>query len=52
MNQIVKDKMAREIMVVRNSILFKDYLRETRFYPNSEFDFQDIILNNYEYIVR
>ena len=47
MNQIVKDKMQREIMAIKADILFKDYARNTRFYPNSEFNFQDIILSNY-----
>jgi predicted NUDIX family phosphoesterase len=52
MNQIVKDKMMREIMVVKNTYLFQDVARETRFYSNDEAAFEDIILWNYEYMVR
>jgi len=52
MNQIVKDKMMREIMVVKNDYLFQNSKRETKFYSNDEANFEDIILGNYEYMVR
>jgi len=52
MNQIVKDKMMREIMVVKNDYLFQNTNRETKFYSNDEADFEDIILGNYEYMLR
>ena len=52
MNQVVKDKMAREIMVVNNEKLFWDMSKETRYYSNNENNFEDVILDNYEYMVR
>lgn len=52
MNQVVKDKMQREIMVVANKFLFDWVERESKFYSNSDVDFEDKILNNYEYMVR
>lgn len=52
MNQIVKDKMVREIMVVANDKLFSDFPRATKYYENSEFNFEEVILENYEYMVR
>jgi predicted NUDIX family phosphoesterase len=52
MNKIVKDKMAREIMVVANKYLFDDIARESRFYSQDEVDFESKILKNYEYMVR
>ncbi len=52
MNQVVKDKMMREIMVVKNNYLFQNVARETKFYSNDEVAFEDIILWNYEYMVR
>jgi len=52
MNQIVKDKMAREIMVVRNDKIFSDIVRESKFYNNDESNFEKKILDNYEYMVR
>lgn len=52
MNQVVKDKMAREIMVVANKYLFDDITRESRFYSQDEVDFESKILKNYEYMVR
>jgi len=52
MNQVVKDKMAREIMVVANKYLFDDIARESRFYSQEEVDFESKILKNYEYMVR
>ena len=52
MNQNVRDKMAREIMVVKNDYLFAEYEKETRFYPATTFNFEEIILDKYEYMVR
>ncbi|MCH2188256.1 NUDIX domain-containing protein [Candidatus Gracilibacteria bacterium] len=52
MNQIVQDKMAREIMVVKNEYLFANTPRETQFYSQSEANFEKIILDQYEYMVR
>lgn len=52
MNQIVKDKMMREIMVVANKHLFSELLKESRFYSNDEMNFEKIILNHYEYMIR
>jgi hydroxypyruvate isomerase len=52
MNQIVKNKMQREIMVVNASVLFNDFPRETRFYKASEHNFSKIMVDNYEYMVR
>ncbi len=52
MNQIVKDKMQREIMVVNASVLFKNFPRETRFYNANEHNFWKIMVDNYEYMVR
>lgn len=53
MNQIVKDKMEREIMVIKNDILFKDIPRKNWFYENTlDTNFEDIIKNNFEYMKR
>ncbi len=52
MNQIVKDKMQREIMVVKNDKLFQNTKRKTGFYHDFEADFEKQILENYEYMVR
>lgn len=52
MNEVVKDKMKREIMVVANKFLFADINRESKFYNQDEIDFENIILKNYEYMVR
>lgn len=52
MNQIVKDKMKREIMVVANKFLFDEINRESRFYTNDEINFDEKVLKNYEYMVR
>jgi hypothetical protein len=52
MNQIVKDKMQREIMVVANDKLFANFPRETKYYENDEHNFEEAILENYEYMVR
>ena len=45
------NKMERNIMVVNVDKLFKNYPRETWFYT-SEFNFEDIILKNFEYMKR
>ncbi len=52
MNQIVKDKMQREIMVVNAGTIFKDFPRETRFYDASEYNFWKVMVDNYEFMVR
>ncbi|MBT3729275.1 hypothetical protein HOF65_06275 [bacterium] len=52
MNQVVKDKMKREIMVVSNKAIFGDMNKETKFYLNSEVNFEKNILENYEYMIR
>ena len=52
MNQIVKDKMEREILVIKNSILFEWIKRETKFYNIWENDFEDKIIRNFEYMKR
>ena len=52
MNQIVKDKMKRKIMVIANKFLFNDINKESKFYNNSEVNFEEKILKNYEYMIR
>ena len=52
MNQIVKDKMQREIMAVSNAVLFADIKRETKVYTRDEIDFESIIEKNYEFHIR
>lgn len=52
MNQIVKDKMQREIMAVKNAILFADIERTTKVYTREEMNFEKIIEKNYEFLVR
>ena len=52
MNQIVKDKMQRKIMVVANKSIFWKKEKESRFYSNNEVDFEKNILKHYEYMVR
>lgn len=52
MSQIVNDKMQREIMVVANKFLFNDIKRESKFYNSKEVNFEEKILENYEYMVR
>lgn len=52
MNQVVKDKMKREIMVVANKHIFWKNEKESKFYDNSEIDFEKKILKHYEYMVR
>ncbi len=52
MNQIVLDKMEREILVIENKILFKNTPRKTGFYNIWESDFEKIIIENFEYMKR
>jgi len=52
MNEVVKDKMAREIMVINNEKLFQWIEKESKFYTNNENDFEKTILESYEYMVR
>ena len=52
MNEIVKDKMKREVMVVSNKALFWNMEKETKFYENGSVEFEKNILENYEYMVR
>ena len=52
MNQIVKDKMERQIMVVKNDKLFANTPRKTGFYTENEADFEKQILENFEYMKR
>lgn len=51
MNQIVKDKMQRQIMVVKNEILFSKNPRREWLLPSSE-NYEELILKNFEYMVR
>lgn len=51
MNQVVKDKMLREIMVVKNDILFSKYERK-QWLLSKENNFEEVILKNFEYMVR
>ena len=44
MNKIVEDKMKREILVIKNSLLFENTERKTKFYNIWENDFEDIII--------
>jgi len=52
MNQIVKDKMQREVMAVKNDFLFENIERKTKVYTNEEVNFEQIILDNFEFKVR
>ena len=53
MNQIVKDKMKRQIMVVKNEKIFDTIEKRTWFYENNiSNDIESKILKNYEYMVR
>lgn len=52
MNQVVQDKMKREILAVKNDFLFSDIERKTKVYSREEVDFENIILQNYEFMVR
>jgi len=51
MNKIVKEKMAREIMVVENKKLFQNIERKTWFYDKN-IGLEKIILDNYSYLIR
>ena len=51
MNTVVTDKMKREILVVSCGKLFENITRETKVY-NTQDDFESIILESYEYMVR
>lgn len=52
MNQIIADKMKREVMVVANSALFDGIPRESKVYSTEEADFESKILKNFEFMVR
>ncbi len=52
MNKIVKNKMEKLIMVVRNDILFDWVKRENKVYLPSEVDFEKRILENYQWMKR
>lgn len=52
MNQIIADKMKREVMVVKNDALFANTPRDSRVYSSDEADFEKQILANYEFMVR
>ena len=52
MNQVVQDKMQREIMVVANEKLFWNCQRENRFYHNDYINFEANILHHYEFMKR
>jgi len=51
MNQVVQDKMQREILVVENNALFRDIQRETKIYSQDD-DFESIILEHSEFMIR
>ena len=51
MNQVVKDKMQRQIMVVKNETLFSKSDRREWLLPSSE-NYEELILKNFEYMVR
>jgi predicted NUDIX family phosphoesterase len=52
MNQVIVDKMKREVMVVKNDHLFADISREDRFYSNDEINIDEIVNKHYEFMVR
>ena len=52
MNQIIQDKMKKEVMVVINTALFSNTPRESKVYTSDEADFEKQILENYEFMVR
>lgn len=52
MNQIVQDKMLRHIMVIKNNILFSQIERVSGFIDVSNLNFEDLLLQNYEYMQR
>jgi len=51
MNQVVTDKMQREILVVSCEKLFEKIKRETKVYDTSS-DFESVIWEHYEYMIR
>lgn len=51
MNQVVKDKMQRQIMVIKNDILFSNNPRREWLLSANE-DYEKLILENFEYMVR
>lgn len=52
MNDIVQDKMQRQIMVIQNKILFSDIERKSWFIPVDGESFEKKLLENYEYMQR
>jgi len=52
MNQIVQDKMQREIMVIKNDKLFQNTERRNGFYIEKNADFEKQILENFKYMKR
>lgn len=52
MNQIIADKMKREVMVVANTHLFSDIERESKVYSTQDSDFETKILKNFEFMIR
>jgi len=48
----MSDKMLKEIMVVKNDTLFKWIKRKTKIYTNDEINFEEKIIDIYEYMVR
>jgi hypothetical protein len=52
MSQIVQDKMMRKIMGIQNQFLFQNVIRETKVYSADEANFEEIILENYEFKTR
>ncbi len=52
MNTIVEDKMKREILVIKNKLLFWDTQRKTWFYEMWDNNFEEIIIENFEYMER
>lgn len=52
MNQVVKDKMQREILVIKNSTLFSESERESKVYNSKDYYFENIIEWNSEFMVR
>ena len=52
MNQVVQDKMMRQIMVIKNNIVFANIDRTTGFLDVGSLNFEDLLLQNYEYMQR
>jgi hypothetical protein len=51
MNKIVQDKMQRQIMVVKNEILFLNTPYKQGFIGKSD-NYEEIIINHFEYMKR